>query len=147
MLKILSDGDERYRVEDSAGIPIGWISGRTIGFRGFVTEDDARRATVAARHAFDKALAQQFTGWPCREPKLDELRTMRDGAYEVFHDANGAVARLLRPHRRAHDSSFGIELALPTYAPEGVAITTAHSVGTAVEPYRDLPAAATRRMA
>lgn len=147
MLKILSDGEERYRVEDSAGIPMGWINGRTIGFRGFATEDDARRATVAARHAFDKTLAQQFPGWPCREPKLEELRATRDGAYEWLHDGAGPVARLLRPQRRAHDTSFGIELALPSYASEGVAITTAHSVGTAVEPYRDVPAAPTRRMA
>lgn len=147
MLKILSDGEERYRVEDSAGIPIGWISGRTIGFRGFATEDDARRATVAARHAFDKALAQQFPGWPCRELKLDELKTLRDGGHEWLHDDAGPVARLLRPQRRAHDGSFGIELALPSYATEGVAITTAHSVGTAVKPYRDLSAAPTRRMA
>src|SRR5688500_8639897 len=111
MLRILSDGDDRYRVEDSAGVQIGWINGPTIGFRGFVTEDVAREAAVAARRAFDNALSQQYAGWPCRELRIERLRTMRDGVYEWLHDGTAPVARLLRPHRRAYDGSFGIELA------------------------------------
>ena len=60
MLKILSDGDNKHRVEDSTGTQIGWISGRTIGFRGFATQDDARDAATAAWRAFDRVLRQQF---------------------------------------------------------------------------------------
>jgi hypothetical protein len=142
MLKILSDGDDRHRVEDSAGAQIGWITGRTIGFRGFVTEDDAREATIAAWRALDKALRQHFAGWPRYEPKLDRLRTMHDGAYEWFYDGTAPVARLLRPQRRAYDYSFGIELVLPSFASEGVAIAAAHSVAMAIEPYRDAAPAA-----
>jgi hypothetical protein len=137
MLKILSDGDSRHRVEDSAGTQIGWIAGRTIGMRGFVTEDDARDATVAAWRAFDTALRQQFAGWPRYAPKLDQLRTVHDGAYEWFSDGSVPVARLLRPQRRAYDQSFGIELVLPSFASEGVAIVAAHSVAMAVAPFRD----------
>jgi hypothetical protein len=146
MLKILNDdGDNKHRIEDAAGTPIGWITGRTIGFRGFVTEDDARDATVAAWRALDRALRQQFAGWPRYEPNLDQLRTMHDGAYEWFYDGTAPIARLLRPQRRAYDYSFGIELVLPSYASEGVAIAAAHSVATAVAPYRDAPMVATSR--
>lgn len=137
MLKILSDGDNKHRVEDSDGTLIGWIAGRTIGFRGFVTENDARDATVAAWRAFDRVLRQQFAGWPRYEPKLDQLQRVHDGAYEWFCDGTAPIARLLRPHRRAYDQSFGIELVLPSYASEGVAIAAAHSVARAVEPYRE----------
>jgi hypothetical protein len=139
MLKILSDGDSKHRVEDSSGTQIGWINGRTIGFRGFATENDAREATAAAWRAFDRALRQQYAGWPRYEPKLDALRTMHDGAYEWFYDGTAPIARLIRPQRRAYDHSFGIELVLPSYASEGVAISAAHSVARAIEPYRDVP--------
>jgi hypothetical protein len=142
MLKILSDGDDKHRVENSTGVAIGWIAGRTIGFRGFVTVSDARDAAIAAWHALDRVLRQQFTGWPRYQPRLDQLRLAHDGAYEWFTDGTSPVARLLRPQRRAYDHSFGIELVLPSFASEGVAIAAAHSVARAIEPYRDAPLAA-----
>lgn len=143
MLKILSDGDNRHRVEDAAGMQIGWIAGRTVGFRGFATEDDAREATSAAWCALDRVLRQQFAGWPRDAPKLDQLHTVHDGAYEWFSDGTAPIARLLRPQRRAYDHSFGIELVLPSYASEGVAIAAAHSVAMAIAPFRDSVIAAT----
>jgi hypothetical protein len=145
MLKILSDGDNKHRVEDSAGTQIGWINGRTIGFRGFATEADAREATIAAWRAFEGALRQQYAGWPNYQPDLDQLRTMHDGAYEWFYDGTAPIARLLRPQPRAYDHSFGIELVLPSYASEGVAIAAAQSVARAIEPYRDVSTTAISR--
>jgi len=136
MLKILSEGDAKHRVEDSTGTQIGWISGRAIGFRGFPTESDAREAAIAARRALDRALRQHYAGWPPYEPRLDQIRTMHDGAYEWLSDGTTPIARLLRPQRRAYDHSFGVELVLPSYASEGVAITAAHRVATATTPYR-----------
>jgi hypothetical protein len=132
MLKVLSDGDDKHRLEDSGGAAIGWINGRTIGFRGFATVSDAREAAVAAWRGLDRALRNQYPGWPRYEPKLDRLRTTHDGAYEWFFDGTAAIARLLRPQRRAYDTSFGIELVLPSYASEGVAIAAAHSMATAI---------------
>jgi hypothetical protein len=145
MLKILSDGDDKHRVEDSAGTQIGWINGRTIGFRGFASEDDARDATIAAWPAFDRALRQHYAGWPRYEPNLDQLRRMHDGAYEWFYDGAAPIARLLRPQWRAYDQSFGIELVLPSFASEGVAIAAAHSVATAIAPFRDASLAVVRQ--
>ena len=63
---------------------------------------------------------------------------MHDGVHEWFHDGSSAIARLLRPRPGARHDSFGIELALPSYATEGVAIAVAHSVATATKPYREL---------
>jgi hypothetical protein len=141
MLKILSDGDSKHRLEDSAGTQLGWIHGRSIGFRNFATESDARDAAIAGWGVLDRSLRQQYAGWPRHEPKFDELRTIHDGAYEWFYDGTVAIARLLRPQRRAYDYSFGIELVLPSYASEGVAIAAAYSVAMAIAPYRDaLPA-------
>jgi hypothetical protein len=134
MLRILSDGDSKHRLENSEGTRIGWISGRTIGFRGFATEHVARDAAIAAWRGLDAALRQQYPGWPRYEPALDQLRVTHDGAYEWFYDGTAPIARLLRPQRRAYDSSFGIELVLPSYASEGVAITAAHGMAKAVEP-------------
>jgi hypothetical protein len=136
MLKILSDGDNKHRLEDADGVPFGWISGRTIGFRGFATEDTARDAAVAAWRALDASLRQQYPGWPRYEPALEQLRRVHDGAYEWFYDGTTTIARLLRPQRRAYDRSYGIELLLPSYASEGVAITAAHSVAQAIGPHR-----------
>ncbi len=136
MLKILSDEDNKHRLEDSAGVNIGWINGRAIGFRGFATEESAREAAIAAWRALDSSLRQQYPGWPRYEPAFDQLRTVHDGVYEWFHDGTTEIARLLRPQRRAYDHSYGIELVLPSYASEGVAITAAQSVAKAVIPHR-----------
>ena len=136
MLKILSDGDSKHRLENGDGVNVGWINGRAIGFRGFATEDIARDAAIAAWRALDASLRQHFAGWPRYEPAFTHVHTVHDGAYEWFFDGKKAIARLLRPQRRAYDQSYGIELVLPSYASEGVAITTAHRVATATTPYR-----------
>ena len=136
MLKILSDGDNKHRIEDGAGVRFGWIDGRTIGLRGFANEAIARDAAVAAWRALDAALRQQYPGWPRYAPAFEQLRTVHDGAYEWFYDGTTAIARLLRPQRRAYDTSYGIEFVLPSYASEGVAIMVAHNVASAVTSYR-----------
>jgi hypothetical protein len=89
---------------------------------------------VAAWHALDLVLRRQYPGWPSYTPALDELQLVHDGAYEWFADGTAPIARLIRPQRRAYDLTFGIELVLPSYASEGVAITAAHAVGAALVP-------------
>ena len=137
MLKIVNHGDDKYAIEDSSGAKIGWISGRSIGVRGFVTEADAREAAVAARWALDRVLSQHCAEWPRHETALDRIRTVHDGAYEWFSDGTVPIARLLRPQRRAYDGSFGIELVLPSSAGHGVAIAAARSIASATAPYRE----------
>jgi len=134
MLRVLSDGDDRYRLENDDDVQIGWINGRAIGFRGFATEAEAKEAAVSAWRALDLVLRRQYPGWPSYAPVLDELKLVHDGAYEWFADGTSPIARLVRPQRRAYDLTFGIELVLPSYASEGVAITAAHAVGAALAP-------------
>jgi hypothetical protein len=135
MLRILSDGENRHRLEDATGTSIGWIRGRYIGFRGFESEANARDAAKAAWRAMQAGLRQQYPGWPAYEADLGRLRTMHDGIYEWFYDGTERIARVLRPHSRAYDTSLGIELVLPSYASEGVAMTIAQAMGRAVRPY------------
>lgn len=140
MVKIMSEGDGKHRVEDDRDQRIGWINGLAIGFRGFTTEEDARDAAVSARHALDKTIRSHHPGWPDRTLVAQRVRTVHDGAYEWFYDGSIAIARVLRPQRRAYDSSFGIELVLPSFANEGLAVSAAHSLSFAVEPYRGVSA-------
>jgi hypothetical protein len=139
MLTVLSDGDGKYRLEDEAGMMSGWISGRAIGFRGFGSKRDARDAAIAGWRALDATLRQQFAGWREREPVVARIRTVHDGAYEWFFDGSIAIARLLRPQRRAYDSTFGIEFVLPTYATDAAMISAALNIAPVVAPFRDLP--------
>ncbi len=137
MLKILSHGDDKYDVADSSGENIGWISGRSIGFRGFATEADAREGAVAAWRALDRVFRQCCAECPRDQPAFDRLRTVHDGAYEWFYDGTAPIARLLRPQRRAYDGSFGVELVLPSSASNGVVIEAARSIAIATAPYRE----------
>jgi hypothetical protein len=137
MLKILNQGDDKYQIEDSSGAKIGWISGRSVGFRGFARETDARDGAVAAWLALHRVLRQHGAGEPRHEPALDRLRTVQDGAYEWFYDGTAPIARLLRPQRRAYDGSFGVELVLPSSATQGVAVAAARSIAFATAPYRE----------
>jgi len=139
MLKVLSEGDRRYRLEDSTNATVGWIRGTVIGFRGFVTEADARDAAIAAWRALGTSLRSEYPGWPRYEPAVQQVRTIHDGAYEWFSDGMMPIARLLRPQGRAYDTSFGIELVLPSYSTEGVAITAARNLTFAIAPFRDAP--------
>ena len=136
MFRVFSEGDDVYRLEDAAGAHVGTIRNRTISFRGFATERDAREAAIAAWRAMTDALRREYPSWPRYELVLDRLTTTHDGAYEWYYDGTMAIARLLRPRRVDHESSFGVELLLPSYASEGVAITAAHGMARAVAPYR-----------
>jgi hypothetical protein len=137
MLKFLSHGDDKYDIEDSSGEKIGRISGRSIGFRGFATETDAREGAVAAWRALDRVLRQYCAECSRHQPALDRVRTVHDGAYEWFYDGAAPIARVLRPQRRAYDGSFGVELVLPSSASHGVVVEAARSIATATAPYRE----------
>jgi hypothetical protein len=137
MLRVFSEGDAVYRLEDGTGARIGTIRGRAVSFRGFATEGAARDAAVAAWHAMNDALRREYPSWPRYDPALDRLRTTHDGAYEWFYDGTKAIARLARPSPVAREHTFGIELVLPSYSSEGVAISAAHGMSRAVAPHRE----------
>ena len=134
MFNIIGDGDGRYRIMLGDEVTVGWLTDRVVGFRGMGAEVVAREAAVVAWQAMHGVLTNHYAGWPQREPRFNELRITHDGAHEWFHDGVAPIARLIRPHRRAFNATFGIELVLPTYATEGVAIAVGQAVARAVVP-------------
>ena len=136
-MRVFSEGDDLYRLEDGTGAHVGTIRGRTISFRGLPTEDAARDAAVAAWWALNDALRREYPSWPHHELALDRIGTVHDGAYEWFYDGARAIARLVRPLPGRREHAFGIELLLPSYASDGVAITASHGMSRAIEPYRE----------
>ena len=135
MLKIISDGENRFRLESATGADIGWIRGRTIGFRGLPNESAAIRAGVEASRALESALQRQYPGRPVPEISKKGVRLVYDGAYEWIADGNRPLARVLRPAPPPYeDDSFGIELQVPSYATHHVAISAANAVWKAVGP-------------
>ena len=137
MMRVFAEGDDLYRLEDARGMHIGTIRGRTISFRGFPTELAAREAAVAAWLAMNDALRREYPSWPHHELALERLGTTHDGAYEWFYDGTRAIARLIRPRAGSREVTYGIELVLPSYSSEGVAITASHGMSRAVAAYRD----------
>jgi hypothetical protein len=135
MFNIIGDGERKYRIMLGDEVAVGWLTDRAVGFRGMTSEAIAREAAIAAWQAMDAVLTNQYAGWPRREPRFDQMRVTHDGAYEWFHEGTMPIARLLRPHRRAFNATFGIELVLPSYATEGVGVAVAQSVAKAIVPF------------
>ena len=143
MVRALADGDNRHRLENADGRDIGWIAQRTIGFRGFPTERDAVSAAVDSWHALEGALNREYAGRPRTQIAADRVRVVRDGSGECVSDGTTVLARLRRLPDDAPSgssvatdassgSSLAIELQLPTYATEGVAIAAAQVLARAI---------------
>lgn len=130
MIKVLAAGENRHRLEDADGKHVGWIQGRALGFRGMRSEAEALAAVATAWRSFDAALRRHYFGRPAHETSLDVLRLVHDGAYEWVTDGRAPLARLYRPGDVGGD--YAIELVLPSYASEGVAISVAQVVGSAL---------------
>ena len=133
MYRVLAEGEERHRVEDVDGTPVGWIHGRTIGFRGFDDEAHALRAAGVAWRALDRVLRREFAGWPRHEPAYDRLRLANDGTGEWVTDGQWTLARVLRYDRTPRGAPpLALEFQLPSYAREGVAVAAAQLMGVAL---------------
>lgn len=137
MISIIQAGHARHHiaVDDER---IGWIHGRTLGFRGFISEGDARDAVVELFRALDRALHVQHPGWAWRQSVELELKVVdHDGDAWVVH-RDTRVARVLRPHRRAFDASLGIEIEVPASIADGQLLQAAIAAARAAAPFRDL---------
>lgn len=136
MLRILSDGEDRHRLESASGARVGWIHGHAIGFRGIESESAAMRAAVSAARALEAILLREYPGRPRHEESAAKVKLVRDGAYEWIAVGARPLARLLRPvddrPEDPFDSTFGIELVLPSYSTEGVAIQAAEALSRAL---------------
>src|SRR4029078_1119128 len=134
MLRIIQDGENRFRLESASGQDIGWIRGRSLGFRGLPTEPAAIDASVDAARAVDGTLMRKFPGREPQEIRASRVRLVHDGAYEWVADGDPPLARILRPAGELFpEEFFGIELRLPSYATRHVGIACAYAVRRAIE--------------
>ena len=133
MFRVLADGAGHHLLEDADGTPVGWIRGRTVGFRDIAGERQALAAAAAAWHALEIALHREFGGRPQPVPAIDQLRFAHVGESEWITDGARSIARV---HRHVPGASryqsFGIEFELPSYAHEGTAIVAAQVMGRAL---------------
>ena len=133
MLHVLPDGDNRHRLIDECGNEVGWIRGRAVRFFGFGSEEQvvgaARRAWSALQRVLSGGLAD-----PSARARLSRLRLVHDGAYEWIADGAIPVARVFRPREGSAESSYAIELVVPAYADDAMAIPVAQAIANVLRP-------------
>jgi len=138
MVRALADGEGRHRLEGVDGRDIGWIVRRAIGFRGFATETHAMDAALDSWRALEASLNREYAGRPKREVLVDALHIVHEGSSEWISDGRTRLARLQRlPDDMSGLPEFAIELQLPSYATEGVAIAAAQVVARAIRHHLD----------
>ncbi len=128
MWNIQSDASGRHRLIGHDDREIAWVHGRAVRFHGIATEQQAIEAAKTAWRVLQSALSvsdgdARFT------PRLHRLRFVHDGAYEWISDGRLPVARLYRPDDgNSSSAGFAIELLVPAYAPEGLALDAARAI-------------------
>ena len=133
MVNVLADGENSHRLENADGQLVGSIRNRAIRLRGLVSEEEALAASCVLWSVLDALLARQFPGWLRHTPDAGQLRLTHDGAYEWITDGRKPLARLVRPSADGTaEQAFGLELVLPSYASEGVAISAAPALASAL---------------
>jgi hypothetical protein len=114
-LRIFGDDASGFALHDEHDTPIGWIRGRTLGFRLFNTLDDAMQGARVAYEAAASWAARMGVSRPLAAIGDADLTLVHDGAYEWVASGLTPVARLLRPRADVilDDGQYGIELVIP----------------------------------
>jgi hypothetical protein len=125
MVRVVSEGDSKYRLEGPSGSDLGWIRGRAVGVTGFKSEREALGAALSLRRTVDESL-RRFEDSPRQELAPKPVRLVHDGAYEWLAAGNVPIARLHRPGTRVSpDDAYALEFVLPSRIPESVALMVA----------------------
>lgn len=98
---------------------VGWVSGATIGFRGFASETEAASGAWVAHRSVTRRLAQR-RGGPAPPTDVEPVTVARGGDREVILAGDKPIATLLRPgaDSRAGPESFAFEIEVPVAADE-----------------------------
>lgn len=114
-LRIFGDDASGFALHDAHDTPIGWIRGRTLGFRLFNTLNDAKEGARVAYDAAASWTARVGVTRPFTPIGDGDLTLIHDGAYEWFASDLTPVARLLRPRADVilDGGRYGIELIIP----------------------------------
>jgi hypothetical protein len=146
MFSVLADGPRRHRLSDGAGVDVGWIRGRAIGFNGLRNESDAMAAAAAGWRSIQTLLHREYARWPRQVVDWERLRFVHDGAHEWVSDGRIPLARVHRVPRRVVDAGGGgaseddpaqvlaIEFVVPSWMDEGAMIPIAHVLRNALAP-------------
>jgi hypothetical protein len=98
---------------------VGWVSGRTVGFRGFADEHEAAHAAWVAYRTLARRVARRRGTRPIPIDTVPVRLVWRDGR-EVILASGRAVATLIRPGAKSRSGahSFGFEVEVPAPANE-----------------------------
>jgi hypothetical protein len=136
-LRVYSDDAGGFQLLDERDVEIGWVRDRMIGFRGFSSEGEGRRAALIAHEALGQWLARQ-RGISYQTP-ADSGTTLLDVEEWGRITIGGTeIGVLHRPgaHSPGGPDGFAIELNLPRNINDGAAIGAASVVHHALERWR-----------
>jgi hypothetical protein len=132
-LSVIADGRGGFRL-DRQGEEVGWIEGRAVGFRGFETAKEARKAAGAAYGA--------LRGWLARQRRVDLVPPSRRAVLNARRDAGVTwltlggvpIGRIVEPQERdpLGDGGYGFELDLPRLLQPVNAISAAQVIDAAL---------------
>jgi hypothetical protein len=128
-LKLVSEGDGKYRLENQWGEMVAWTRGHVVGLDGFFSMAEAMAAVPILVQAVDDVLEKGCPRRRLPDVDYDMMRLVHDGAYEWIAVGAVPLARLHRPGGRApHNDSFALEFVLPSYATEATAIAVVRTI-------------------
>ena len=98
---------------------VGWVRGRTVGFRGFANESEAAGAAWIAYKALARRLARR-QGGPAAPTGVEPLSLQEVGDRKVLHASGQPFATLITPSDESLSGprSFGFEIEVPQPADE-----------------------------
>ncbi len=146
---IFDRGDGHFRLV-RAEREIGWVEGRTVGFRGFADADEARAAATTAYNALTGWVARQARAQPPPH-RVHRLSVRREGTVEWLTLGGVRIGRLRR--FGADDvpgaaDDVGFEIHLPTRVAGELALSAAKVIDRALRfRVRYLPQPRLRRQA
>jgi hypothetical protein len=128
-LRLMSEGDGKYRLENSAGAVIGWIRGQVIGLTGFASVADAMAIVPMLNQRLETLLSQHPARRLPTGVQYDALHLVHDGAYEWITAGARPIARVYRPGIAGMPSdAVSIEFVLPASVTETAIIRAALAI-------------------
>jgi hypothetical protein len=146
MFSVLADGPGRYRLEDGTGADVGWIRGRSIGFRGLRNEAEVIVAASAGWRTLQSVLHREYAAWPRQEVDWERLRFVSDGAYQWVSDGRIPLARVYRTRHPAVQADdvvaaaawprrrLAVEFVVPSWMHEDSMTPLAHALWHVLTP-------------
>lgn len=115
---------------------VGWIDDGRVGFRGFASEARVRSALIQVWRAHDRLVLSARPSWAWRHAADIELSLEPSAGAEQYVHGGEFVGRLIRPHPRAYDASFGLEISVPSFVQQNRLLQVAQSTWSAIRALR-----------